>query len=400
MAVQQSVDLAQETAPSQRSVDAPSAVVAAAYLIALNQLVANIQPLLLGALATDYGLSDRQLGHVSAFYVGAVTLCTLSAPLWIRRINWRLATLVSVAGCVAAFAWGATLNGVGMFLLLFAILGFAKGFFGAPAFASLGDGSNPDRGYGLSTVLQSLIAAGAAAPVASYIIPTYGVRGLFISLALVYATGIVAARWMPVGARSPRAASLSPAEPGEALLSWAAIPPLVAGFAVALFAGGILAFWYFVERIGVARGVPAQTIGLTISLAAFASILTSAINTWLGGRVPSLAFVAAGTALLLASYAVLLVPGDLAFVACNLLFALGWGFAQPAYWTIVRRVDHTGRLFVAAPAASGAAGVAIGIFAGPVIESGGYSGLIGLSSALIAAAILCIVGVLRFAAAR
>ena len=83
------------------------------------------------------------------------------------------------------------------------------------------------------------------------------------------------------------------------LVSRAALPPLVAALGAALFTGSILAFWYYVERIGTARGVPADLIGLTISATALASIATSAINTWLGGRVPTMAFVAAGTALMI-----------------------------------------------------------------------------------------------------
>jgi hypothetical protein len=73
---------------------------------------------------------------------------------------------------------------------------------------------------------------------------------------------------------------------------------------------------------------------------------------------------------------------------CNLLFALGWGSAQPAFWAIVSKVDATGRIFVAAPAASGIGGVAVGLLAGPIIERGGYLGLLTFSSGLIVAALV------------
>lgn len=366
---------------SAPAVDAPTTMLGAAYLSGLNQLVANVQPLLLGALARDYGLSDRQLGHVSAVYIGAITTCTLTAPFWIRRVNWRLFASAAIVACVLAFAWGATLRTPSMFLLLFLALGLFKGGFGAPAFACLGDSSNPDRSYALSSVLQGLLAAAAAAPVASFIIPKYGVAGLFVFLGATYATGIAGCLALPRAGRVP---SLRRNDDGSAapLLSTSALPPAAAALASATFTAGVLSFWYFVERIGVARGVPAAFIGVTISVTALAGILTSGVNIWLGGRLPSLAFVAAGTVLLLASYAVLAAPGDTAFLLCNLLFALGWGFASPAYWAIVRTVDATGRLFVAAPAASGAAGVGVGLIAGPVIEHGGYQGLLIFSAAL------------------
>lgn len=372
--------------------DARSVLTAGAYLIALNQLVVNIQPLLLGAMAQGYGLSDRQLGHVSAVYVGATTLATLAAPFWIRKVDWRLFTTIAVVCCVGVFFFGATLRSPELFLLVFGMLGVLKGCFGAPAFAALGDSSSPDRAYGLSVVLQGVLAAAIAFPISGFIVPRFGVSGLFVFLACVYATGLLAARWMPRAGHVTVAASEDmSADPS--LFSRAAVAPLIALIATALFVGGILAFWYFVERIGTARGVAPAIIGMTISVTALCSVITSALNTWLGGRLPTIAFIAAGTALLLAAYAVLAFPGAVPFMICNLLFALGWGFAQPAYWAVGRLVDRTGRLFVAAPAASGIAGVVIGLIAGPVIETSGYAGLLWFSAALMIIAMLLAVAV-------
>lgn len=379
---------------TKNNLDARPVLAAGAYLIALNQLVVNIQPLLLGAIAQGYGMSDRQLGHVSAVYVGATTIATLAAPLWIRKVDWRLFTTIAVVCCVGAFIFGATLRSAELFLAIFGILGILKGCFGAPAFAALGDSTSPDRAYGLSVVLQGVLAAAIAFPISGLIVPRFGVSGLFVFLACVYATGVLAARWMPRAGRVA-AAQGEGAPAALPLLSRAAVAPLIALVATALFVGGILAFWYFVERIGTARGVAPAIIGMTISVTALCSVMTSALNTWLGGRLPTTAFIAAGTALLLAGYAVLAFPGSIPFMICNLLFALGWGFAQPAYWAVARLVDRTGRLFVAAPAASGIAGVAIGVIAGPVIETGGYSGLLWFSAALMTAGMILAVAVSR-----
>lgn len=375
-----------EADAGRHPVDAPVAIFTAAYVVSLNHMVVNIQPLLLGALAKDYGLTDRHLGQVSAVYIGFITLLSLSGPFWVRRVNWRLFTMIAAVVSAGVLLWGATIHTTAMFMLLFAILGAIKGCMGVPPFASLGDASNPDRAYAVSAILQGLMSAAVAAPLAAYIIPHYGLSGLLITLAAIYATGLVAALWLPARGRI-RVTNAQSAAPSASLLSTAAIPPLVAALGLALFMGGILAFWYFVERIGASRGVPAGLIGMTLSATALASMSTSALNAWLGGRFPTIAFIVVGTAVILSGYATLLIPGDVAFVVANLLFALGWGFATPAYWAILRKVDSTGRLFVVAPAASGLAGVVIGMVSGPIIEAGGYSGILSVSTALMVTAI-------------
>lgn len=370
------------------TVDAPSAITAASYLIGINQLIVNLQPLVLGALADTYRLGDRQLGYVSAVFIGFNTLAVVSAPFWVRGVNWRILSAAAVGLAAAVLAAGAKLSTLTAILALFAVLGVLKGTLGAPSFASLGDTANPDRSYAASLISQSLLAAAAAVPVAQWIIPQYGVVGLFLSLAAVVATGLLAARFLPDAGVVP--ASAGPEAPKAVLLSRGTLAPAVGLLALGLFVCGILAFWYFVERIGAARGVPHGLIGGAVSLCALATVATAGIVAWLGGRVSTLWFVAAGNLIVIAGYACLVVDADLAFVLTAILFAMGWGLAQPGYWTIIRKVDVSGRLFVAAPAAGGLAGVLTGILAGPVIERSGYTGLILSSAGLLIASGVCL----------
>jgi hypothetical protein len=362
-------------------VDAPSAIAAASYLIALSQLIINVQPLTVGALANAYHLSDRQLGQLSATFIGFATLCTLTGPLWIRRIHWRLFTAIAVVASSVALVSGAWLHSAASFLILFAVLGVVKSGMAIPSFASLGDTSNPDRNYGISVAVQSLSAAGAAAIMATVVIPKFGVPGLFVAMGGAVATGLIASRWLPAAGRASSVAGPSPA--GAKVGFRSAIPVILALLGLGFFIGGILGFWYFVERIGASRGIPADVVGLAISLSALGTISTAATVAWLGGRVRSMVFVAGGTITTVTGYALLQVDGGAAFVTTVLLFSLGWGLAQPAYWAISRKVDVSSRLFVAGGAVSGAAGVLVGLAAGPVIEMGGYDLLILLSAGLL-----------------
>jgi len=361
--------------------DRPAVIAASAYLASVNALVINVQPLIMGALADGRGLSASDLGQISAIFIVFNTLCFLAAPLWIRRVNWRSVALLSAMGAALVILAGAMAVSFPVLLLVFALLGLVKGFMGAIAFASLGDARNPDRAYGISVVVQSVLAALVATPLSAVVLPRWGVAGLFIVLASVFATACIACRWLPTtGAES---ASPAPRHDLEARRAGAALPTIVALAALGLFTGGIIGFWLFLERIGAARGVSGSLVGVAVSLCALSTVLSAVLVAALGGRISSMMFVWAGSAMVLAGFAVLAAPGDIAFMASALLFALGWGLAQPAYWAVVRKVDGAGRLFVAAPAVSGLAGALVGLTAGGVIAWGGYSGLIRVSGGLV-----------------
>ena len=174
-------------------------------------------------------------------------------------------------------------------------------------------------------------------------------------------------------------------------------------FAKGVFVAGILGYWIFVERIGVAHGIPGERIGLTISLCAVASAASAGIVGWLAGRVRLVPMIAIGTTIVIGAFIALGVPGFLAFALSNFLFAFGWGFAQSAYWGLLREVDATNRLFVAGPAAAGVGGVAAGMAAGPIIAVAGLSAMTLASGiALLAAALLAflVAGSLRVRRSR
>jgi hypothetical protein len=67
------------------------------------------------------------------------------------------------------------------------------------------------------------------------------------------------------------------------------------------------------------------------------------------------------------------------------MFSFGFGLAHPAYLAVARKVDATNRLFVAAAGVIGAAGVVIGLVAGPIIGLGGYRAVILVAAGFVVA---------------
>jgi hypothetical protein len=379
----------------ERAIDAPATIAAASVLTGINVLIINLQPIIMTTLADSRGLTDATLGQINAISIGFGTVSLISAPLWLRAVNWRIVCWLGIAIASITLLAGAIVSSIWLFMVVFGLQSFAQGFPGAVSFAYLGNTQNPDRAYGASVMAQSLLPAIAAIPLSSWIVPAYGAVGLFVSLALLTGVGLIACRWLPAHSNEKTARQVSAADAPFTFES--VLPPSIALLASVLITAGIIGFWIFIGRIGASMGVSHDLVGLAVSLSALATMLTATLVTWLGGRLSSLTFALTGVGMIIGGYILTLGHGGLAYTSGTMLYALGWGFAQPGYWAVLRKVDVTGRLFVAAPATVGIAGVGIGLLAGPAIEHGGFPDLIILCAGLVVASAIALLVALRIA---
>ena len=370
----------------------------AVYLQSINALFSNIQPLLLGALAGAYGFRTGQLGHFTAAFVGASALCNLTSPLWIGRVNWRVTAIGATLTTAAVLAASSLLKTPAFLPIVFARVGICNGLSSSPSFASLGEAKNPERAYGAATVGQSVCVAAVSGVISNFVAPQFGLSGFLLALAVIMATGVVAGLFLP--ASSSRSRNGKTAAAGVSIFSAKAVPALIALLALFLFLLGSFLYYYFVERIGAARGLPISLIGTILSFAALSTLPTSmAVTVW-GGKVPAQTFLLWGTILLIACCGVLVATGVVPYAGSVVLFGLGYGLSQPSYWAVLRNSDFTNRLHVAAPAALGVAGVGASLSAGPITEAYGFPGLEAASTLMITSAAVCAWLAARLHAAR
>jgi predicted MFS family arabinose efflux permease len=362
------------------SVDHWIAISAASMLIGINQLIINIQPLLLGALAEGNGLDDRQLGLISSALLGGATLASASAPFWVRRVDWRRATMLFIAMAILALLATARLSSFPTLCAAFALIGLLKGAIGVPSFASLGDTQNPERNYGISVAVQAAMAAIAAVPLAAYLIPKYGPNGVYYCLIAVLVIGFWGAFRLPSkGTHGQAAGELAPISWSRGLAPFAILMIAMMSFTI-----GVTGFWFYLERIGHAQHVPAAMIGVAVGATALISIPGSMLATWLSRWLRGVHFVLIGSTLIVSGYLLVSLAQSTSFLSGSLIFAFGWGIAQPGYWAMATDRDPTGRLFVLSPALSGLAAALTGLIAGPIIAASGYNGLIISSGVFIA----------------
>lgn len=377
---------------------APS-VYAGAYLGALSLLLPNIQPLVLGALADRHGLAPGLLGQLNSTYLGAGLIPSLSAPLWVPRVPWRIAYRLALGLALAAFLAGPLVASPWALLVLFGVLGFSLGVLYPIMFAALGEEAEPGRAYAVGATAQGVLAALWSMALSLVILPTWGTTGMFVGFAGLVLCGFAVVGASPARMVAVHATADAAGTGGRAAQARGGGYAMLALLAIAMLNCGILGYWTFIERIGVANHLTAQFIGLVIGVCAFGAIFTSAVVAWLGQRVASSSVALVGAMTIILAFALVLAPGPIAFAASNALFPLGWGLVLPSYWAVVREVDLTERLFSAAPAAGGLGAVAAGLFAGPVLAQVSYRGLIALDIAILGATMAIII-FLRLSFAR
>ena len=345
-----------------------------------------LMPMIVGGLIDSYGFSEQQAGNIAALEGLGLVFASMLAAAWIRRVSWVKALLVAFLSYAAFNILSANIEGYVPLLVLRCLSGLAGGSVMAVTVAALGDQREPDRAFGLAQAVQGVMMLGGflAAP---WLVQRWGVSAIYDMLAGASLLMMLTLPRFPLAGRVRAAATRENAlQAGHAGLIWLGL------FASVLFFVNVFGFWAFVERIGQAGGLPAQTIALALGISQVVAIAGALAAAWASdryGRYLPLLIVFIGQAAAL--FAVL---GDFGaatfFVSTGLfqaLFIIGVSYQMGA----IARLDIHGRYLVTMTAAQGL-GSALGpALAATLIREGGDYSLI-----MPMAALLCLFGTLMF----
>lgn len=343
-------------------------------------LVGNIFPLINGGFAETKGLTMAQLGFVSSIFVFSGAVAVSTAPLWIRKVNWRITTFLGVVTIALALVAITVVEGLRNLALVTCVMGIGSGLTQATTMTGLGDRPSPERAYGLSLAIQMAIQSVVVLLATHYLLPRFGFGGFLISIAAFAATVSLLAVALPSNQVSMKGRS----EATQTALTWdrSLLPPAFGLFAIATFMAGILAVWFFMERIGHDAGLSNEQIGLALAVSGVATVAASGLVGVAGGGVTDLTGTFAGIVIAMAGLFALGTGSSQFYTVGVCAISCGWGIAQPYLWGMTARVDRSKLLYAASPAALGFGG-SIGISIGGVIaESSGF-GVLAISTAAI-----------------
>ncbi len=344
-------------------------MVTGALLFCGGSAIFYILPAFMALLSTRLSLSPSQMGMLAAVESLAIAIASLSAPLWINRLNRRHTVIFGVIVCLIGNSLTAFSGDYHAILAIRAVVGLVgEGLLGPIAFATISALREPDRAIGVAVTAAVAMGAAimAAASTLTRLLPAFGpiAAVLFVQiLILPFARGVLLAQ-------APRAAEGGGHAPGagKGIL-------LLALLAQALWAAGPGAFWTFAEHIALANGIAKAPSELALSIGTLASLLGSMAAVMLGGRFGWLAPVV-GSTLVMILLAFLYVRCDrmIEVALCLSAFYILWNYGLVYQLGFLAELDTTGRYAAAIPAAQ-VCGTSIGpLLAGEMMMAFGNVG--------------------------
>ena len=361
-------------------------VSAVVWLAMLGALVANIQPMFLGAIAELYGFSGSQLGFIGGAELAGGCLTSICALYWFPRVDLgktiTLALAVSVLGNLLT---AVATDYYSLLVLRFTTALFGTGVLYAIILGVIGQMNNPERIIASAIVLQVfcvavfmmliplLVAGNSMSPVA-------------LCVAALMASGFYAKKYILI------ATDQQPVKPGIGSLRtliWGL--PGLAMLGIMAFDMGISSVWAFAERLGNDAGFSMAESGKALAIGSAVGVAGAIFAAYLGlRRGRNMPVIGSILGLLIACYMFSDIDNWLTYLVAIGLLNFFWNFAMPYLLGCVASFDKTGRLMVLIPAAQ-SAGFAAGPILGGLFVVGndyGASVLVAGASFLLCAAIV------------
>ena len=345
-------------------------ILAVSMVSAIGGLVFNTMPLLLGTAGEAFGLSPAQLGTLSLTAGIGYLAGTLTGPLWVERVNWRIAAFAIVAAVIASFLFATQLSGTAIFAG-FAIFGFFCALAIALAMRVLADMPDPERAYGtrLSVELVSIGIFLILLPV--LFISRAGFSGAMLGLALFAALLGIGAFVFPKKTSSEAASKL------KGFPNWQQAGPswsVLGIFTIYLLVNVGLFFFLYVIAQDFSP-TPAQNglmFGVLKWLGGAAGAVGAIIGARAGLRIPHLA---AFGILILGVIGLALSQSFTAYMISSWVWEFGFTLGCLYQTAAIVRFDISNKLVVLVPMAFGISMIFGGKIAGQILEGGSANGI-------------------------
>lgn len=349
---------------------------------AITPTILMTAPAVAAQLATQWQLSPARVGDLFSVELGAMSLATLPAFHWLKRVDWRHAALLAGLLFIAANLASALAGSYPLLLALRFCSALAGGSLMILCLSSAASTATPSRVYGL-WVMGQLVVGAVGLALLPALFERFGLAACYLLLAGLMGLALPLSRAFPSG--SP---------PAEARASTGAVHSrLRVGLgilAVLTFYISLSGVWTFIGAIAEGAGIGAGASGEVLAVATLMDIAGAACASFIGNRLPRDLMLLGGYMAMAAAILLLIGQPPLArFALAALLFKFTWTFALPFILACLADLDRSGRLMNASNLVIGG-GLAIGpALAGRLIEgSGGFLPLLPIAAGLAALSLL------------
>jgi predicted MFS family arabinose efflux permease len=357
---------------SQRSLASSQLALLAAIVLfaAITPTILMTAPAVAAQLATQWKLSPSQIGDLFSTELGAMSLATLPALWWLKRVDWRRAALAAGVLFIAANLLSMLAHDYSMLLALRFCSALAGGSLMIICLSSAASTSNPGRVYGL-WVMGQLVVGAIGLSILPRLFEHYGLSACYLILAGLMTVFLPLARYFPQGSPPVDQA----AERVTLASKWKAALGILGILSFYISLSGV---WTFIGSISKHAGLSAESSGEILAIATMTGIVGAGCASLIGNRLPRLLLLLLGYGVMAGSVLLLLgQPDMLRFALAALLFKFTWTFILPLILACLADLDRSGKLMNASNLVIGG-GLAIGpTVAGRLIEaSGGFQSLL------------------------
>lgn len=340
-----------------------------AVFSAVLYTVLLIAPVIAGKLVEQFGLTPVQVGTLFSLELGAFSLATVPAYLWLRRMNLRTATYIFTAIVISGNVVSGFVDDFGFLMITRVVTSLAAGSITVIILTLSGKTANPSRAFGIFVVFQLAMGALILAVFPS-LFAAAGVAAIYWTLA-----GLAVLCLLVVNRIDGEA--LRAAAPIAAAEATKRVPILKAAAglaAVLLFYIALSGVWSFIAQISAGSGMDLSASSLVLSLATVAGILSALVATALGETPRRKHYLVAGYVGMALSIALLFgSPALIRFAAAAVIFKFAWTFILPYLLSTLSSLSSGGHLMNTTNLMIGT-GFSIGpIVSGALIQSGGGS---------------------------
>lgn len=357
-----------------------TAITAATMLGTVGALTILVMPGLLGVMVDAFGLNDNQLGLVASVEIFTMAIATGVATLGISRINWRQMACVALIVLAIGNITSILAQSISGLLWSRGVAGIGEGIAVAVSFSALGISRNPDRSFGIYLVF-ALIFSAILLYALPFIVQLGGHFLVFSFLAALCLINMLFLPWL-----SPQAQRRA-MDVGQGHFH---VPYKLVGIGLAMvtfFFIGQGAVWSYLERMGAARDIDAQSVSAALSLSALAGIVGAGIAMLMGNRIGRSVPITFGVMVQVISMLILTTEFDKeGFIIAVMIFNFSWNLCQPYFSGVMSELDPEGRA-VALMGSLQTIGVSVGpLIAAVIIRPGEYDSIsyLGIGTVLIA----------------
>ena len=373
-------------------IDKTSVYTAVGFVSGAAVLFSCLTPVIIGAFAGELAFSESQLGDLFAVYNIGFTIIAIVAMFFVRRVNWKTASVLASALGVLALLSVTVTRDYSIILVIIGILGLAKGALYAIGMAVMGDSDDPDKAFGLKMGLESIPSAIMLFLIPSLILPIAGFKGMFYALAVTIALLGFASIFLPARGVKGGGNLLAGADGVEADSSLAMRVTALIGSII--FFAGIIATWAFLELVAGVKGFGPENMGLIFMVGFILSAVGGFAAAIIGGRWGRITPLLGISLVALSGLIILAISTTVPHFAlgtCLLLFTVNFGLAY--FFGLSAELDLSGKFVVLSATSLSVGGIIGPAIAGRLMEGYSYQHVLGFSAGCIILSLImyCIV---------